>query len=148
MERAERWRWQSSSGSLVAYHQLEIKNWFLSWHHTFFFFFFFDEIRITDISLVSFLFLNEFFSLGVVHTLYIWTKTNEFFSRVVMAYLEQLQREIKDFLAPFSTIQLKKKRTIITTRFFLNAHIKTTKQHLHPIPTQKKLYSFLENCFN
>ena len=50
-----------------------------------------------------------------------------------MAYLEQLQREIKDFLAPFSTIQLKKKRTIITTRFFLNAHIKTTKQHLHPL---------------
>ena len=27
-----------------------------------------------------------------------------------MAYLEQLQREIKDFLAPFSTIQLKKKK--------------------------------------
>ena len=110
----------------------KLKIGFLSWHHTFSSSF--DEIRITDISLVSFLFLNEFFSLGVVHTLYIWTKTNEFFSRVVMAYLEQLQREIKDFLAPFSTIQLKKKRTIITTRFFLNAHIKTTKQHLHPIP--------------
>ena len=53
VERAERWRWQSSSGSLVAYHQLEIKNWFLSWHHTFSSSFF-DEIRITDISLVSF----------------------------------------------------------------------------------------------
>ena len=59
---------------------------------------------------------------------------------VVMAYLveqtaKRKRRNKGDFLAPFSTIQLKKKkRTIITTRFFLNAHIKTTKQHLHPIP--------------
>ena len=60
--------------------------------------------------------------------------------RGVMAYLveqtaKRKRRNKGDFLAPFSTrIQLKKKRTIITTRFFLNAHIKTTKQHLHPIP--------------
>ena len=99
--------------------------------------YFFDEIRITDISLV---FLMNFFR---SHShLYIETKTNDFFSLSRRHGLfgganckEKERRNKGDFLAPFSTrIQLKKKRTIITTRFFLNAHIKTTKQHLHPIP--------------
>ena len=74
--------------------------------------------------------------------MYIETKTNDFFSLSRRHGLfgganckEKERRNKGDFLAPFSTrIQLKKKRTIITTRFFLNAHIKTTKQHLHPIP--------------
>ena len=76
--------------------------------------------------------------------------------RGVMAYLveqtaKRKRRNKGDFLAPFSTrIQLKKKRTIITTRFFLNAHIKTTKQHLHPIPflaTAILLNSFFGKLF-
>ena len=98
--------------------------------------YFFDEIRITDISLV---FLMNF--LGVIHTCIKRQRQMNFLvcRVVVMAYLveqtaKRKRRNKGDFLAPFSTIQLKKKRTIITTRFFLNAHIKTTKQHLHPIP--------------